>query len=111
MKKISVCLLGAAVLALSTADASAQSFRQFTPKVRKQYFAVSTDWLNMMPLHLKEAPFEQLTGKELGPNLHLKRDVHQIAGATLSSQSVTRAVRTALALYQVVIRTDAAAVK
>ena len=66
MKKIYVCLLGAALLALSTVDASAQSFRQFKPKVRKQYFAVSTDWLNMMPLHLKEAPFEQLTGKELG---------------------------------------------
>ena len=45
----------------------------------------------------------QLGGKRLGPELHLKRDVQQIAGATLSSQSVVRAVRTALALYQVVI--------
>lgn len=66
MKKIYVCLLGAAFLAASVADASAQSFRQFKPKSRKQYFAVSADWLNMMPLHLKEAPFEQLVGKELG---------------------------------------------
>jgi hypothetical protein len=44
-----------------------------------------------------------LDGRRLGPELHLKRDIHQIAGATLSSQSVTRAVRTVLALYQVVI--------
>jgi Na+-translocating ferredoxin:NAD+ oxidoreductase RnfG subunit len=44
-----------------------------------------------------------LAGKRLGPELHLKRDIQQIAGATLSSQSVMRAVRTALALYQVVI--------
>ena len=45
-----------------------------------------------------------LGGKRLGPDLQLKRDLRQIAGATLSSQSVTRAVRTALALYEVVIR-------
>ena len=45
----------------------------------------------------------QLQGKRLGPDLRLKRDVQAIAGATLSSQSVLRAVRTALALYQVVI--------
>lgn len=66
MKKISVCLLGAAVLFASVSDAAAQSFRQFKPKARKQWFSVSTDWLNMMPLHLKEAPFEQLAGRELG---------------------------------------------
>jgi Na+-translocating ferredoxin:NAD+ oxidoreductase RnfG subunit len=45
----------------------------------------------------------QLGGKRLGPDLRLKRDIQGIAGATLSSQSVVRAVRTALALYQVVI--------
>lgn len=66
MNKIFVCLIGAALLVASSVDVSAQSARQFKPKSRKQYFAVSTDWLNMMPLHLKEAPFEQLTGKELG---------------------------------------------
>jgi hypothetical protein len=44
------------------------------------------------------------SGKRLGPDLRLKRDIQGIAGATLSSQSVLRAVRTALALYQVVIR-------
>lgn len=46
----------------------------------------------------------RLEGKRLGPDLRLKRDIQGIAGATLSSQSVLRAVRTALALYQVVIR-------
>ena len=44
-----------------------------------------------------------LTGKRQGDELHLRRDIQQITGATLSSQSVLRAVRTALALWQVVI--------
>ncbi|MFI5317700.1 MAG: FMN-binding protein [Myxococcota bacterium] len=52
---------------------------------------------------------EQLDGKRLGPELHLKQGIQQIAGATLSSQSVTRAVRTALALYQVLIHPERAA--
>ena len=52
---------------------------------------------------------EQMDGKQLSPELHLKRDIHGIAGATLSSQSVTRGVRTALALYQVLIHDSAVA--
>jgi Na+-translocating ferredoxin:NAD+ oxidoreductase RnfG subunit len=51
----------------------------------------------------------QMDGKRLGPDLHLKRAIHTIAGATLSSQAVTRSVRTALALYQVLLANDAAA--
>jgi hypothetical protein len=51
----------------------------------------------------------QLDGRRLGPDLHLKRAIHTIAGATLSSQAVTRSVRTALALYQVLLGNDAAA--
>ncbi len=51
----------------------------------------------------------QMDGKRLGPDLHLKRAIHTIAGATLSSQAVTRSVRTALALYQVVLANEAAA--
>jgi hypothetical protein len=50
-----------------------------------------------------------LDGKRLSPELRLKRDIQGIAGATLSSQSVVRAVRTALALYQVVIHDPAKA--
>ena len=46
----------------------------------------------------------QLEGRQLGPDLQLKRDIQAIAGASLSSQSVVRAVRTALALYQVLIQ-------
>lgn len=65
MKKILVCLVGTAALFLSLADASAQTSRQFKPKARKQWFAVSTTWLNSMPLHLKSAPLEQLVGREL----------------------------------------------
>jgi Na+-translocating ferredoxin:NAD+ oxidoreductase RnfG subunit len=51
----------------------------------------------------------QMDGKRLGPELHLKREIHTIAGATLSSQAVTRSVRTALALYQVLLANDDAA--
>jgi hypothetical protein len=66
MKNIYVWILGVAFLAASSVEVSAQTFRQFKPKVRKHWFAISSDWSNMMPLHLKEAPFEQLTGRELG---------------------------------------------
>ena len=45
--------------------------------------------------------FEQ---QPLGPDLQLHRAIHGIAGATLSSQSVTNAVRQALALFQVLVR-------
>lgn len=65
MKKTLVCLTGTALLFLSVADVSAQSFRQFKPKARKHWFAVSATWLNSMPLHLKSAPLEQLVGREL----------------------------------------------
>src|SRR5687768_6849684 len=67
MKKLIVCVFGAALLFACATDASAQSsFRQFKPKVRKQWFSVSAAWLHNMPLHLKEAPLEQLVGRELG---------------------------------------------
>lgn len=45
--------------------------------------------------------FEQ---QPLGPDLQLHRHIHGLAGATLSSQSVTNAVRQALALFHVLIR-------
>ena len=45
--------------------------------------------------------FEQ---QPLGPDLQLHRNIHGITGATLSSQSVTNAVRQALALFQVLIQ-------
>lgn len=44
-----------------------------------------------------------IEGRQLGPDLHLKRGIHGIAGATLSSHAVTRSVRTALALYQILL--------
>jgi Na+-translocating ferredoxin:NAD+ oxidoreductase RnfG subunit len=46
---------------------------------------------------------DQMNGRALSPELHLKREIHTIAGATLSSQAVTRSVRSALALYQVLV--------
>jgi hypothetical protein len=45
--------------------------------------------------------FEQ---KPLSPALQLQHDIRGIAGATLSSQAVTGAVRQALALFQVLIQ-------
>ena len=45
----------------------------------------------------------QFNEKRLGPALQLKRDIHAIAGATLSSRAATRSVRRALAFYEVLI--------
>jgi len=45
--------------------------------------------------------FEQ---KPLTPDLRLQRDIHGIAGATLSARAVTSSVRRALALFQVLIQ-------
>jgi len=45
--------------------------------------------------------FEQ---KTLSPDLQLRRDIHGIAGSTLSARAVTSGVRRALALFQVLIQ-------
>lgn len=45
----------------------------------------------------------QFEGKRAGDPLRLEREVHGIAGATLSSQAVTGAVRRALALQAVLV--------
>jgi Na+-translocating ferredoxin:NAD+ oxidoreductase RnfG subunit len=54
-----------------------------------------------LPLERWLRRFEQ---QPLSPDLQLHRNIHGIAGATLSSQAVTNAVRQALALFQVLIR-------
>lgn len=46
----------------------------------------------------------QFDQQPLGPDLQLHQNIHGIAGATLSSQSVTNAARQALALFQVLIQ-------
>src|SRR5215475_2981384 len=46
----------------------------------------------------------QFDQQQLTPALQLHRDIQGIAGATLSSQAVTSAVRQALALFQVLIQ-------
>lgn len=46
----------------------------------------------------------QFEGKTAEAPLRLQRDVHGIAGSTLSSQAVTGGVRRALGLYQVLVR-------
>jgi Na+-translocating ferredoxin:NAD+ oxidoreductase RnfG subunit len=46
----------------------------------------------------------QFEGKDGSAPLRLQRDVHGIAGATLSSQAVTGGVRRALALHEILIR-------
>jgi hypothetical protein len=47
--------------------------------------------------------FSQFEGRDLAPDLQLQGRIHAIAGATLSARAVTRSVRRALALYQVLI--------
>ncbi len=53
----------------------------------------------------------QFDEKRLGPGLQLKRDIHAIAGATLSSRAATRSVRRTLAFYEVLIAKPAARVE
>jgi hypothetical protein len=47
--------------------------------------------------------FEQFAEKRLDSELQLKRDIHAIAGATLSARATTRSVRRALALWEVLV--------
>jgi Na+-translocating ferredoxin:NAD+ oxidoreductase RnfG subunit len=47
---------------------------------------------------------DQFEGKDGEAPLRLQRDVHGIAGSTLSSQAVTGGVRRALALHQILVR-------
>lgn len=47
---------------------------------------------------------EQFEGKDGGAPLRLQRDIHGIAGATLSSQAVTGGIRRALALHEILVR-------
>lgn len=46
----------------------------------------------------------QFEGKDGGEPLRLRREVHGIAGATLSSQAVTGGVRRAIAMHEILIR-------
>ena len=46
----------------------------------------------------------QFEHKPLSPTLQVNKDIHGIAGATLSAQSVTNAVRQALALYHIILQ-------
>lgn len=45
---------------------------------------------------------EQFTGKTLTPALHVKRDIVNMTGATLTSRAITDAVRRVLALHAVI---------
>lgn len=47
---------------------------------------------------------QQFEQKALGPDLQLRRDIHGIAGSTLSARAVTSGVRRVLALFQVLIQ-------
>jgi hypothetical protein len=54
-----------------------------------------------LPLERWLQQFDQQT---LSPDLQLRKNIHGIAGATLSSQAVTGAVRQSLALFQVLFQ-------
>jgi hypothetical protein len=45
----------------------------------------------------------QFERRKLDPDLQLRRDIHAIAGATLSSRAATRSVRRSLAVYEVLL--------
>jgi len=88
MKKTLVCLFGTALLFASAAEVSAQSFRQFKPQARKHWFDVSVSWLNTVPLHLKDAPLEQLVGRELGTSQRKDWDYESRADGGLTKVDV-----------------------
>lgn len=50
----------------------------------------------------REAWYDQFTGRELGPELELKRGIRAVTGATLTARATTDAVRRVLAVHQVV---------
>jgi hypothetical protein len=45
----------------------------------------------------------QFEGKDLSPDLYLKRDIHGITGATLTALAATRSVRRTLALWSILL--------
>jgi hypothetical protein len=49
----------------------------------------------------------QFDQKALSPDLQLRRDIHGIAGATLTSHAVTSGVRKVLAFFRVLIHEGA----
>ncbi len=51
---------------------------------------------------------DQFRGRELNPDLRIRRGVHGIAGASLSASAVTRGVRRVLALHRVLLEKDSA---
>jgi transcriptional regulator of nitric oxide reductase len=53
--------------------------------------------------------YEQFERKSLDDSLRLGRDIHAIAGATLSARAVTRSVRRVLALFRIVVKGEAPA--
>jgi Na+-translocating ferredoxin:NAD+ oxidoreductase RnfG subunit len=57
----------------------------------------------------RERWLAQFEGRALGPDLRLRGAIDGIAGATLSSQAVTLAVRRALAIHQVLLAAPAGA--
>ena len=48
--------------------------------------------------------YQQFEDRSLREQLRLGRDIHGVVGATLSSRATTRAVRRALAFYEVLVR-------
>lgn len=47
--------------------------------------------------------YDQFVGLGLGDDMRVGRDIHSVVNATLSTQAVARAVRRALAIYQVLV--------
>lgn len=55
----------------------------------------------------RDAWYEQFFGRDLGPDLELKRAIRPVTGATLTARATTDAVRRVLALHEV-LREDGA---
>lgn len=102
-------ILGWALIDVHTVRTQAEAFLVvLTPggSVRTVRMLAFHEPLDYLP---PERWYEQFDGKTRDDPLRVGGDIHGIAGATLSSQAVTRGVRTALALYQVLIHDGAVA--
>ena len=55
-----------------------------------------------------ESWLAQFEGRELAPDLRVRRDIHGIGGSTLTAYATTQGVRKSLALHELLLADDAA---
>jgi hypothetical protein len=99
-------LLGYAVIETSIVRTLPETFLIVispTGVVEKLFILAFYEPEEYMPSERWLKQFEQ---QKLHPDLQVRRDIHGIAGATLTSRAITSGVRRALALFHVLLQKD-----